>query len=122
MTKDEAKKLLDFARDLRFADLRGTTLPGIDLSTCDLTEGKFGQMNASGADFSQTTLRGASFYDSDLTHADFTDADLSGADMDYMTSKGAMFHRATMARAHLPEHPGVRAQILKSILTGSKVG
>jgi len=122
MTIDEAKRLLTFARDLRFADLRGTTLPEIDLSTCDLTEGKFGEMNASGADFSQTTLRGASFYDADLTHADFTDANLSDADMDYVTITGAMFHRATMTRTHLPEKPGIKAQILKSILTGSKVG
>ena len=121
MSIDEARRLLIFARDLRQADLRGTSLVGIDFSTCDLTEGKLGLMNLSGADLSFANLTGASFFDSDLSHVDFTGANLSRADLDYAYLRGASFQGANLNRTALPDEPSVKDGIRTSVMTGCRV-
>ena len=103
---DEFNKLRPVVLDLRWNDLSGMQLPGINLCGADLR-----RVNLSGTDLRGANLRGAfldqsnmqdcDMREADLTGAIFQGADLRNSDLRAACLRDARFDGATLAEVKL---------------------
>lgn len=102
---------LNPAEDFAGANLRGTSLSAVDLSSANLDRANF-----RGADLSDADLS-----DANLQNAKFSGADLSGAFLGNADLKGADFYKASLALANLSGANLENANLVEVNLTNTNL-
>lgn len=130
------KQNADVCADLSQADLRGVTLPKVNLSAARLREAKlqfanFSGANLEGADMKRAKLQeinlqsanlrnasltGASMLESNLQYADLEDADLEGAQF----NEDVLFNQTNLKGANLSAATGLDSSQIKLALTDDR--
>jgi uncharacterized protein YjbI with pentapeptide repeats len=85
--------------DLRFIDLSGETLDGVNLSRAKLQGANLARASLKGANLVEAKLRGAFLRNTDLSNADLRDADFSDAIMEDVKLDGANLTGALLTDA-----------------------
>ena len=99
--KAHRRKELEWAADLRAADLESIDLSNADLKAADLSNAKLWGNNLSNADLESANLRGAVLRFADLRDADLRFANLQGADLESANLRRADLESANLRDADL---------------------
>ena len=109
-SRDKSRIALERREDFRL-DLRGATLPGVQLLNADL----------SNAMFHHAEMPGANIANTDLTDAFFTSANLSQASLYRMKFKGTRFGSANLSGALLQDTEFTNADFHDADLSGANL-